>query len=179
MTAPITHRRPGRRVVLAVLARLWVAVSLAVPAVALAAGELLDGKRAFPLQAEFDGRAVVVRYNVADGYYLYRSKLRFALDTPGVRLGKPVLPRGAVTDDEFFGRVEIYRGEVEIRLPIAKGAPAPESVVLKATSQGCADAGVCYPPREDRVTLVKGAGPVSTLPADRRKSLLDDLQGKP
>ncbi len=179
MTIPTPPRSAGRRAILAACAGLLLLPWLVVPQPARAAGDLLDGKHAFPLRAEFDGRAVVVRYNVADGYYLYRSKLRFALDTPGVRLGKPVLPRGTVTEDEFFGRVEIYRGEVEIRLPLAKGAPAPESVVLQATSQGCADAGVCYPPREDRVTLVRGASPVSTLPAERRKSLLDDLQGKP
>lgn len=177
MTVSVLHRRLSTRAVLAAVVGLWASLSLVAPATVRAAGDLLDGKRAFPLQAEFDGKAVVVRYKVADGYYLYRSKLRFALDTPGVRLGKPVLPKGAITEDEFFGRVEIYRGEVEIRVPLAKGAP--ESVVLQATSQGCADAGVCYPPREDRVTLVRGAGPVSTLPADRRKSLLDDLQGKP
>lgn len=179
MNVSVPHRRLSIRVVLTAVFGLWTALSIVAPATVRAAGDLLDGKRAFPLQAEFDGKAVVVRYNVADGYYLYRSKLRFALDSPGVRLGKPVLPKGAVTEDEFFGRVEIYRGEVEIRLPLAKGAPPPESVVLQATSQGCADAGVCYPPREDRVTLVRGAGPVSTLPADRRKSLLDDLQDKP
>lgn len=178
MRALALNPHPGRRAFLTTLGLLALYSSLpGTPA--RAAGDLLDGKRAFPFQAHFDGRAVVVRYTVADGYYLYRSKLRFALDTPGARLGKPVLPQGAVTEDEFFGRVEIYRGEVEIRLPLAKGAPVPESVVLQATSQGCADAGVCYPPREDRVTLVRGASPVSTLPADQRRSLLDDLQGKP
>jgi len=178
MTALIPCLRTVGRGVLATLTGLVVSATIA-GTPARAAGDLLDGKRAFPLQAEFDGQTVIVRYDVADGYYLYRSKLRFALETPGVRLGKPRLPKGTVTQDEFFGRVEIYRGAVEIRLPLAKGAPAAEAVVLQATSQGCADAGVCYPPREDRITLVRGAGPVSTLPADRGKSFLDDLQGKP
>ena len=55
-------------------------------------------------------------------------------------------------DDEFFGRVETYRDRVVVRLPLPRSA-AGESITLRANSQGCADAGVCYPPHTQRVTL--------------------------
>lgn len=159
--------------------RAVLALVLALAPAGLAAGDLLDGNRAFPLRAEFDGRTVIVRYDVAPGYYLYRNKLRFALETPSARLAPPVLPKGTMTEDEFFGRVEIYRGALEIRLPLVKGSATPETIVLLARSQGCADAGVCYPPRDDRLALVRGGPPVtSTSPAIRR-SLLDELQREP
>lgn len=148
--------------------------------IAAAERELLDAARAFPMTARYDGRTILVRFDVADGYYLYRDKLRFSAEPGSAKLAKPALPRGEIRHDEFFGRVEVYRGSVEIRLSLAS-APAPEQLTLKTVSQGCADAGVCYTPREERLTLTSGGGPVST-PAPRApggRSLLDELGGKP
>jgi len=73
------------------------------------------------------------------------------------------LPPGKVKEDQFFGKVETYRGEVVVRVPLAQ-APG-KSVVLVADSQGCADAGVCYPATRQKVTLAlpeagKGPGPL-------------------
>ena len=63
--------------------------------------------------------------------------------------------------DEFFGNVETYRGAVAVRLPL-QGAQPGASVIVKAESQGCADAGVCYPPQSQKVTVAmpaRGARP--------------------
>ena len=62
---------------------------------------------------------------------------------------------------EFFGNVETYRGAVAVRLPL-QGAQPGASVIVKAESQGCADAGVCYPPQSQKVTVAmpaRGARP--------------------
>ncbi len=78
-------------------------------------------------------------------------------------LGVPELPAGKVKTDQFFGKVETYRGTVVVKLPLA-GAAAGQSVVLTADSQGCADVGVCYPPTRQKVTLAlpaAGAGPTA------------------
>ncbi len=164
----------------ALLSAVLVLASLGSASLDAAEGELLDAARAFPMTARYDGRTIVVRFDVADGYYLYRDKLRFSTDSGGVKLAKPVLPRGEIRKDEFFGRVEVYRGSVEIKLTLASGVP-PEQLTLNTVSQGCADAGVCYTPRQERLTVVNGGGPVST-PATRApggRSLLEELGGKP
>jgi thiol:disulfide interchange protein DsbD len=169
------HRR--RR---ALLRAALVLVSLGSTSIDAAEGELLDAARAFPMTARYDGRTILVRFDVADGYYLYRDKLRFSTEPGTVKLAKPVLPRGEIRKDEFFGRVEVYRGSVEIKISLTSGSP-PAQLILKSVSQGCADAGVCYTPREERLTVVNGGGPVST-PGPRApggRSLLEELGGKP
>lgn len=111
-----------------------------------AAEELLEVDKAFRLSARaLDAGTLEVRYDIANGYYMYRDKFRFALEPAEAQAGAPQMPAGKVKKDEFFGDVETYRKQVVIRLPFM--APAGlDAVTLKATSQGCADIGVCYPP---------------------------------
>jgi thiol:disulfide interchange protein DsbD len=154
-------------------------VAVAVVAAALAAGasavepKLLEAERAFAFSARgLDERTVEARFAVADGYYLYREKMKFTVE-PEALADAPVLPPGKPKDDPFFGKVETYRGQVVVRLPLAHPAPG-KSVTLVAESQGCADAGVCYPPQRQRITLAlpaAGGGPgavVDAVPAKKR-----------
>ncbi|MEW5943986.1 MAG: protein-disulfide reductase DsbD [Pseudomonadota bacterium] len=117
-------------------------------------GELLDPEEAFRFSARaLDANTIEARYRIADGYYLYRDKLKFALQPGAAVLGAPQLPPGKVKQDEFFGRVESYRGEVVIRLPLKRTGDGAQTVALKAVSQGCADVGVCYPPLAQSVKV--------------------------
>jgi thiol:disulfide interchange protein DsbD len=101
---------------------------------------------------------VEASFAVADGYYLYRDKLRFSATPEAVALGSVTLPAGKVKEDPFFGRVETYRDRVVVRLPLDNAAPG-QVVTVRAESQGCADAGVCYPPNAQSVTVtLPGAG---------------------
>jgi thiol:disulfide interchange protein DsbD len=131
----------------------WVVLLLAFIAFR-ADAKFLEPDQAFRFSANVDGDAVVVRYAIADGYYLYRERFKFALDSAtaaGAVLGQPVFPKGEIKYDETFAKdVETYRHEVVVRIPIA-GAAGP--VTLLSTSQGCADAGLCYPPQVARATL--------------------------
>src|SRR5207245_2641563 len=70
----------------------------------------------FSARAVDDG-AVEVRFAIADGYYLYRDRLRFSAEGKA-QLGQPQLPAGIPHKDEFFGEMPIYRGSVSIRLPV-------------------------------------------------------------
>jgi thiol:disulfide interchange protein DsbD len=162
-----------------VVATLLAAVGVmgAVPP-AVAATDLLPARDAFQVSAKLDPDGITVRYRVADGYYLYRDKIRFESD-PAVP-GKPRLPRGVTKHDEFFGKSEIYRGEVVIRIPTR--SREGDQVTLTATSQGCADAGVCYPPSREVLTLTAGGGavsPATVRPSPSGSSLIDALGGKP
>jgi len=119
--------------------------------------KLLPPEQAFRFAARaLDSGTVEARFAVADGYYLYRDKLRFAVEPQAVVLAAPALPPGKVKEDAFFGRVETFRDQVVVRLALAGGQPG-QAVTVRADSQGCADVGVCYPPNTQQVVV--------TLPA--------------
>ncbi len=158
---------------------LGFALALALAAPGWAADDLLEPEKAFRLSTRAVGpTAVEVRFQIADGYYMYRDKFRFAVAGGDARLGTPEFPQGEIRKDEFFGTVETYRKQVAIRIPVTvpnKGRdpslPAQaERLALEVTSQGCADVGVCYPPMTQKTeirlaALSLGGAPVST-PAD-------------
>ncbi|OLL29595.1 thiol:disulfide interchange protein [Burkholderia sp. SRS-W-2-2016] len=121
---------------------------------ARAADDFLDPSVAFKFSASEKPGEVVVTYKIADGYYMYRERFAFATRNGTATLGEPQLPAGHVKFDQTFNKnVETYRNELTIRVPV-KQAGAPFD--LAVTSQGCADAGICYPPME-RVYHVSGA----------------------
>ena len=112
---------------------------------------LLPPEQAFRLSARaLDAQTIEARFDVADGYYLYRDKMQFR--TEPVAADKAVLPPGKPKHDAFFGDVETYRGEVVVRVPLSEAA-AGRKITLHADSQGCADVGVCYPPNPQQLTL--------------------------
>ncbi|MGF6574524.1 thiol:disulfide interchange protein DsbD [Paraburkholderia sp. GAS333] len=114
----------------------------------------LDPAVAFKFSATEKPGEVDVTYKIADGYYMYRERFAFATRNGTATIGEPQLPAGHVKFDETFNKnVETYRNELTIRIPV-KQAAGPFD--LAVTSQGCADAGICYPPME-RVYHVSGA----------------------
>jgi thiol:disulfide interchange protein DsbD len=128
---------------------LWLALA-ALPLHAASPQDLLEPEQAFRFSARALGSdAIEVHFAIADGYYLYRERFKFAAQN--ARLGKPEFPAGERKKDEFFGDSEVYRKEVRIRLPVEPGAEDP--LKLAVTSQGCADVGVCYVPMESQATL--------------------------
>jgi len=122
----------------------------ALPAQAASPQDLLEPEQAFRFSARaLAADAIEVRFDIADGYYLYRERFRFSAQN--ARLGRAELPAGERKKDEFFGETEVYRKQVRIRLPVEPGAGEP--VRLAVTSQGCADVGVCYVPMESQAAL--------------------------
>ncbi|KFI08050.1 protein-disulfide reductase DsbD [Massilia sp. BSC265] len=121
---------------------------------ARAADDFLDPAIAFRFDARMvDPSTLEVRYQIAEGYYMYRE--RFAFRADGARLGTPEIPPGKVKFDETFQKdVETYKGELVIRIPVEGNGP----FTLTAGSQGCADAGLCYPPQEHSAQLSAGSG---------------------
>ena len=107
------------------------------------------------------------------GYYLYRH--RFQFDADGIRFGEPALPRQAKKDDAF-GEVEDLPQGSGVHLP---SPPATLPFALALTSQGCADIGICYPPRPHRRcgfgqrrcgSGASGPPPAAAATAQRRRS---------
>ncbi|TFW27028.1 protein-disulfide reductase DsbD, partial [Massilia arenosa] len=132
------------------LALLLVLLSLSMAAPCARAQEFLDPADAFKMSAQMiDGQTVAVTYEIADGYYMYRERFKFV--AAGAKLGVPQFPAGTVHFDENFGKnVETYKRSVTIRMPVQ----AQGMFTLTVTGQGCADAGLCYPPQDATVRLV-------------------------
>ena len=121
---------------------------------AIVEGELLEPEQAFKFSARMlNADTIEVRYQIAEGYYLYRDKFKFQASPADAVLGTPQIPPGKVKEDEFFGKVETFRRNVTITLPLKRTNPGLDSITLKSVSQGCADAGVCYPPVEQKAVL--------------------------
>ena len=135
------------------------------------ADELLEPEKAFRFSARvLDQRSLEVHFAIADGYYMYRERFKFALGgAEGIKLGAPEFPAGLRKKDEFFGDVETYRKAVAIRLPLERAGGAAQTLKLDVTSQGCADIGVCYTPMDSQATLQLashegGGGPGAAMP---------------
>ena len=121
-------------------------------ALGLGPADLLPPEKAYHLEAKASAGVATLAWDIADGYYLYRKKFKFVSKTPGVTLGEAIFPTAGKKHDAFFGEVEIYRGHVVVALPLSGGSASP-AAELEITSQGCADAGVCFPPYKQQVSL--------------------------
>ena len=115
------------------------------------AQEFLDPEVAFKFSARaLDANTLEARWQIADGYYMYRDKFKF--EVTDSTLGKPAMPAGKVKSDENYGKVETYRKDVRIALPIQR-TPGTTTITLKTTAQGCADAGLCYTPQTKSISI--------------------------
>lgn len=119
--------------------------------------EVLPPEEAFPYTIEASSDQLLLKFEVQDGYYLYRERFDFASQTAAVTLGAAVLPSGEIHEDEFFGVVETYRGQFEVSIPYWRSTETDE-LDFQLTAQGCADIGLCYPPQRwtSNVSLPKG-----------------------
>jgi len=123
--------------------------------------EFLPVDQAFRFDALQDGSdAVRLNWEIAAGYYLYRARIKVATTSASAQLGAPQFPPGQFKTDEFFGRQEIYHHELRVTVPVARATGGAFTLPLQVTYQGCAEAGLCYPPttRSVSIALPGGAG---------------------
>lgn len=141
---PIPLLRRGLALLLLLLLALAMSAALA--------EDFLPPEEAFRFEARaVDERTVEVAFEIAEGYYLYGEQFRFRADGEAAVLGAPQRPPGKIKYDETFQKdVETYRGRIAIRLPVER---APAAFGLTVVSQGCADAGLCYPPMESKAQV--------------------------
>ena len=123
---------------------------------------------------------ITLRWEIADGYYLYRDKVKLAVADQAATLGTVQFPDGTVHQDEYFGEQVVYYNELLADLPVSAPAGTRE-IALDVTYMGCADAGLCYPPTTKRVSVALGASPPATgssATAGRMVSEQDALAAK-
>ncbi len=125
---------------------------------ARAQAEFLEPEKAFVFSAQMASPDTLeLHYRVAPGYYMYRERFGIAI-TPAdaTKLGQAVYPKGEVKYDPTFEKdMEVFHKDVTIRVPIGAGG---QPFTLTLTGQGCADAGLCYPPMDSTVKLTPVAG---------------------
>ena len=148
---------------LAFVATFFVAtVVLFYPTAQAADDGFLDPEKAFVLRAEVVGaekNTLSLKFKIAPGYYMYRERFEFVAQTSVLKLGEPIFPKGQIKYDPTFNKeMELYFKDIEILLPLTAPAQAALSAAdhthkIKLTGQGCASAGLCYPPMDFFVTL--------------------------
>lgn len=128
--------------------------------------QFLPVEEAYRLEVDIlDEHNVRLYWQIAPNYYLYQHRFAFSLeDTTGpIALGID-MPEGLPHQDEYFGEVEIFYHSADIALQLTRNT---RNATLSVTSQGCADAGLCYPPHKQFFELDFTAGtatPVSPPP---------------
>ncbi len=144
--------------------------------------DLLPVEEAFALSARYNGTALEFTVAVADGYYLYKDRL-YMRSVAGPQVGTPKLPEGKVITDEFFGEIATYRGTVNFSAPVSAQQPRGD-LLVELITQGCADAGVCYPPYTVQLAFADSGGDGQLIATDispggveSNVSLEDNTQG--
>jgi len=114
--------------------------------------EFLPVDEAFQLQVDVVGDEVRASWHIAPGYYLYQERMSLEAVEEGASLAPAVFHTEAkLQDDPYFGLQPVFHEQAEMG---AKIVSAPGDVLkVKVTSQGCADAGLCYPPRTQTLSL--------------------------
>jgi thiol:disulfide interchange protein DsbD len=128
-----------------VLAFAAFGLLLAGRAFAIGEDEFLDPTEAFKYTATADESTVTVEWQATKGYYLYKKRMGLSAATPGTTVGESAYPKGEIHKDEYFGEQEVFRNTFKVSAPLS-GAKAGDTIALKLKWQGCADAGLCYPP---------------------------------
>ena len=160
--------------------KLWYALCLWLLGLQLASAavnpdDLLPPEKAFVPTVTVSDQGVAVEFRIADGYYMYQSKITGVTEPAGL-LAAPKFSEGQEKEDEFFGKQTVYHKSAQVNWPYAKTAPKSYHITLNY--QGCAEAGVCYPPVETSFDI-QGPGMYGndTAAADDPKSMFVKPQG--
>lgn len=104
--------------------------------------EFLPVDEAFRFDFSQNGDQLVLSFDVADGYYLYKKQ--FKTVTKNATIGEPSYPESVKIEDEFFDEPQdVFYQRVDIQYPVIQSV---QDGVVKLQYQGCAEAGLCYPP---------------------------------
>lgn len=145
--------------------------------------EILDPEQAFVLETTVEKGHVVARWQIVDGHYLYRDKVKILAEDASLQTGELITTPGEKKHDEYFGDIEVYHHSADARLPLLQSASGNYNFTIKY--QGCSEIhGICYPPISKQITLdltaagVAGAAAVSsdTAPLSEQDRIAESLK---
>ncbi len=112
-------------------------------------GHFLSANQAFQATWAWVGEdRLVGRFMITPGYYLYRDRLRVLAQDRAVPLDAHLdLPAGDTKDDPYFGPQQVFHQSFEVSIDFAPQTPGRARPAFDVLWQGCAEAGLCYPPQ--------------------------------
>lgn len=123
------------------------------------AGKAIPPEQAFVFDiTAIDKGMLNARWIIQPDHHLYRPKIKFTVKEPqGVALGTPIFPAGDMVDDEYFGKIEVYGKDIDVKVPILQSSGL-QKLVVETEYQGCSDStGTCYPPvKQSRELILTG-----------------------
>mgnify|MGYP001813207158 CR=1 FL=1 len=140
--------------------------------------QFLPVEQAYQLELEVvDNRSLRIYWQIADSYYLYQPRFAFELNAGSEPVAAEVeLPPALARTDDYFGEVNVYYDCADIQLRPVRPV---ERANLTVSSQGCADAGLCYPPQKQyfQVDFTTGSVVPASPPADNSSGQTSDRAG--
>lgn len=174
----MSARLPGTFLLFAALACAGAVQSADAPPPLLTGGsadEFLPPDEAFRFTGSVTGpNTLRLTWVIAEGYYLYKSKVKVATDSGLIQLGAPDLPTGEEKTDEYFGTQEVYYQIAEADVPFSRAGPDAGTFAARVTYQGCADAGLCYPPITKTLELSLPAVAANAFAGDGAGGMLSE-----
>ena len=122
-------------------------------------------EQAYQVGVRVEENQLLLDWSIREGYYLYRDRFKFNAVDANSQLSRPIFTAGKVKWDEYFeAELEVYYRQTTVILPFQTGA---EQLEIQMESQGCADAGLCYPPYKQWLTvdLTNGIVEISSTPS--------------
>ena len=110
--------------------------------------KLLPVEQAFAFDYKQQGNQLKINFVIADGYYMYRDKLKFTAN--GATIGEITLPKGVMHHDDYFGDQEVYNTYLDIPVGIKEAANDSN---ISVSFMGCAEGKLCYPPTTRKAKL--------------------------
>ena len=135
-------------------------IAMAIASSGVAVEQTLSPDQAFRPTVQQHGHEIEIRFSIADGYHLYRDKIRIETDPPG-GLSDPVFPAAEVRVDRVLGQQKVFSRDATVRLTVAEQAPHRFKMTVRY--QGCAGVGVCFPPQEARFKVKGTPSPVKAI----------------
>ena len=126
--------------------------------------EFVPVEQAYSLNVVVEDQRLLLNWTIRDGYYLYRDRFKFGSMDSSAILAAPQFGSGLVKWDEYFEKeLEVYYQQTSVELPFTTEATR---LNLEIESQGCADAGLCYPPYKQwlDIDLINGIVEISSQP---------------
>jgi thiol:disulfide interchange protein DsbD len=115
------------------------------------ANSFLPVEQVYQVAVSIEDRHILFNWSIVDNYYLYRDRFKFNAVDPTTQLQEPLFETGKRKYDEFFEEeLEVYYGQTTVKVPFTADQGKME---VQIESQGCADAGLCYPPYKQWLTI--------------------------
>ncbi len=124
-----------------------------------------------------DLKSLKISWKIAPGYYMYKKEFKFKLINapPGVTLGEAIIPPGKMKKDPIFGNVKVFYKQVAITVPV-KGLKTGQNAKVKMRFQGCADAGLCYPPETKTIAIGDTASKLINMQSEAELSEEEEIE---